>query len=281
MEPRPTVVQPPIQLRIADDIRMQIERGELAPGASLPTLAELCDRWSCGMNSARAAINLLKAQGLITVGRGKAPTVRIQPRRVIRSSERHQVEKDLAVKSEAERAAFGEAESNLNMSIDHQRFSSRYDQVAASAELAEIFGIQPGDTLLRREWEATHPLTGTRLSWSVSHIPLVLVSSNPALLDVQNEPWPGGTQHQLLTVGIEIMRIVDEVTARMPTTVEAQQWDLPDGVPLILCRRISCDAQDRTVEISDATYPADRTELQFVTPLRAWPKSRRNVQNNK
>jgi|GEM_PF-6643884 len=58
----------------------------------------------------------------------------------------------------------------------------------------------------------------------------------------------------------------------MPTTVEAQLWGLPDGVPLLLCRRISLDSQDRVVEISDAEYPADRTELHFVTPLRAWPK---------
>ena len=95
MEPRPTAVQPPLSLRIADDIRMQIERGDLVPGDSLPTLAELCQRWNCSMSAARGAIALLKAQGLITAGRGKAPTVRIPPRKVVRSSERHQVEKDL------------------------------------------------------------------------------------------------------------------------------------------------------------------------------------------
>ena len=73
------------------------------------------------MNSARGAIALLRAQGLITSGRGKAPVVRIPPRRVIRSSERHQIEKDLALKPEAERGAIGEAETNLNMSIVSQR----------------------------------------------------------------------------------------------------------------------------------------------------------------
>jgi hypothetical protein len=39
MEPQPTPVAAPIHLRIADDLRMQIERGNLQPGASLPTLA--------------------------------------------------------------------------------------------------------------------------------------------------------------------------------------------------------------------------------------------------
>src|SRR5438552_1592249 len=126
MEPRPTAVRPPIHLQIADDIRMQIERGDLAPGASLPTLGEISERWSTSMNSARGAVTLLKAQGLITAGRGKAPIVRIPPRRVIRSSERHQVEKDLALKSKTERAAIGEAETNLNMSVTAQQFTSQY-----------------------------------------------------------------------------------------------------------------------------------------------------------
>ncbi|MBX7264772.1 GntR family transcriptional regulator [Micromonospora sp. Llam7] len=275
MDPRPTAVQAPIHLRIADDIRMKIERGDLRPGAPLPTLAELCERWSCSMNSARSAVALLKAQGLIVTGRGKAPTVRVQTQRVVRSSERHQIEKDLAIKSESERAKIGEAETNLAMSISDQRFTSVYDQVAADEEISNALEITQGDGVLRRRYESFDSSTGYYLSKSVSYIPLVLVESNPALLDQGNEPWPGGTQHQLMTVGIEIDRMVDRVTARMPTTVEAQMWNLPAGVPLILCRRVSCDLDGRVVEISDADYPADRSELEFVTKLRPWPKKRR------
>jgi GntR family transcriptional regulator len=114
------------------------------------------------------------------------------------------------------------------------------------------------------------------MSYSTSYMPLNLVASNPALLDAANEPWPGGTMHQLSTVGIEIMTVIDEVTARMPTTVEVQAWGLPDGIPLIFCRRISLDSDNRTVEISDSDYPADRTELRFVTPLKPWPRRRAN-----
>jgi GntR family transcriptional regulator len=263
-------VQAPIHLRIADDIRMRIERGELAPGDSLPTLAQLCEQWSCSMNSARGAITLLKAQGLITAGRGKAPIVRIPAGRVIRSSERHQAEKDQALGDEEERAAVGEAETNLNMPLAEQEFTSVYDLIPADAEQAEIFGIKPGDEVLRRRYDSADKHTGRLLSSSISYIPKALVEGNPALLDQNNEPWWGGTQHQLSTVGIEIMTMVDQVTARMPTTVEAQQWDMPDGVPLLFCRRISIDEDNRAVEISDAHYPADRTEFRFITPLQRW-----------
>lgn len=270
VEARPTPVEAPIQLRIADDIRMRIERGELQPGDSLPTLAQLCDRWDCSMNSARGAVNLLKAQGLITVGRGRAPIVRIPPARVIRSSERHQTEKDLAVRSLEERAAIGEAETNLAMSIAEQHFTAAYDLVPAEGELAALLHVDAGTTLLRRRFESADRHTGILLSASVSYIPKSLLERNPALLDERSEPWPGGTQHQLATVGIEITCMIDRVTARMPTTVEAQQWGLPDGVPVLFCRRLAIDQHDRTVEISDAHYPADRTELRFSTRLDAW-----------
>jgi hypothetical protein len=39
-----------------------------------------------------------------------------------------------------------------------------------------------------------------------------------------------------------------------------------------VCRRISFDTDNRTIEISDAEYPADRTELRFITPLKPWTK---------
>jgi GntR family transcriptional regulator len=193
---------------------------------------------------------------------------------VIRSSERHQAEKDLARQSLKERAQVGEAETNLDMSIQNQDFSSRYTIIPAYRELAELLRIETGTDLLERRFESTDRRTGHLLSASVSYIPKALVEANPKLLDEANEPWPGGTQHQLSTVGIEIMCITDLVTGRMPTTVETQLWGLGDGIPLLVCRRLSLDADNRVVEISDATYPADRTELQFVTPLRAWPKPR-------
>ncbi|MFF0745644.1 GntR family transcriptional regulator [Streptomyces sp. NPDC004111] len=277
MDPRPTAVDRPIQLQIADDIRMQIERGDLEPGASLPTLDELRQRWSCSMNSARGAVALLKSQGLITSGRGKAPRVRIPPARVIRSSERHQAEKDLARRPEKERATVGEAETNLGMSIQEQSFRTEYSTIEASTELAKSLEVTAGTLVLQRLYESTDTRTGHLLSHSTSYIPLALVEGNPELLDQNREPWPGGTHHQLSTVGIEIKTVVDEVTGRMPTTVEARAWGLSDGIPLLICRRISLDADDRVVEISDADYPADRTELRFVTPLKAWRKASRTT----
>jgi GntR family transcriptional regulator len=133
-----------------------------------------------------------------------------------------------------------------------------------------VFGIEPGTELLRKMYETRDKSGWTRRAYSVSWVPVSLLAPNPALLSDECEPWPGGAQNQFRTVGIEIAEVVDEVRTMMPTTVDVQRWDLEPGVPLLLVRRISIDTDKRVVEVSDAQYPGDRTELRFSTPLRPW-----------
>lgn len=258
--------------RITSDLRNQIQDGRLGPGALLPSEPELAREYEVSRQTARSALQALEQEGLITVRPRRGRTVRFPPRRVTRSSDRHQEEKDRALLSEAERKQIGEAETNLGMSINDQQFTATYGIINANQELATALGVALGAPLLERRWTSTDANTRRLLSSSVSYIPKALVEKNPALFDQNNEPWPGGTMHQLSTVGIEIMRVVDDVTARMPTNDEAQAWDIPSGVPLLICRRISFDANGSVAEISDAQYPADRTELRFITPLKPWPR---------
>lgn len=259
--------------KITDDLRKQIQDGNLGPGALLPSEPELARDYGVSRQTARTALQTLEQEGFITtVGARRGRIVRVPPRRAIRSSERHQLEKDRAILPIPERGEIGEAETNLDMSIAEQKFTSTYDVIDASEELARVLNLRVGDPLLRRRFVSADPHTDRLLSSSVSYIPKSFVEGNSALLDQSNEPWPGGTLHQLSTVGIEIMNVVDQVTARMPTSAEAYAWDMPPGIPLLVCRRISFDADNRTIEISDAEYPADRTELQFITPLKPWPE---------
>jgi GntR family transcriptional regulator len=258
-----------MQLVIADDIRMRIESGELAPRDPIPTIQELCSRWSCSTASARSAVAILREQGLISGGRGKPLMVRVPPRRAVRSSDRHQREKDLVHASAEERAHEGTSELESGVPLADTSFRCVYEQVPAGG-LAGVFKIAADTRLLQRTYETTDPKTGNVLARSVSYLPVELIAGNPALLDSAEEPWPGGTQHQLSTVGIEIARVVDEVTGVAPTTVDRQIWGLDTGIPMLRVRRISIDTEDRVVEVSDADFPADRTELVFTTTLTPW-----------
>ena len=268
--PQSTPASLPIKIAIADSLRIAIERGELQPGDSLPTLQELTKQWQCSVTSVRDALSLLKQQGLISGGRGRPPRVRARGVPTVRSNERHQWEKDRVSLPEEQRRKAGTSERETNKQLEEIDFTATYEQGPVSPEIAQELGIHEGDDVLVRYFESKEPVTGHRTAWSISYIPLALIQGNPALLDSDNEPWPGGTMHQLSTVGIEIMKVTDEVTSRMSTTVERQLWGLESGVPMIRIRRKSYDGHGTVVEVSDGDFPADRTLLEFVTNLEEW-----------
>ena len=273
MQPEPTAGVVPVHHQIADAIRGQILSGDLKPGDDVPSVSQLCQRWHCAPGSARSALAVLAGEGRITGGRGKRATVRMPARRIRLSIEMAQEQKNLVLRPESERAVKGAIEMTAGISIDQAVSTHHYEIIAATEELAKEFAIEAGAAVQRRAYEMTEKDSGTRLSWSVSYIPLHLIEGNPDLLDEHNEPWPGGHQHQLYTVGIEIDRMVRSVRCFEPTPGDRQRWGMEPGVPLLSVRTWSIDILNRVVEMSDAMYPADRTDLLFTEKLERWPNN--------
>lgn len=60
---------------IAENFREQIRLGELTVGAALPSESQLCDQWNASRGPVRQALATLRAEGVITGGRGKPPVV--------------------------------------------------------------------------------------------------------------------------------------------------------------------------------------------------------------
>ncbi|MCP2325658.1 GntR family transcriptional regulator [Hamadaea flava] len=271
MQAHTTEATLPVKYRIADALRAQIVDGHLKPGDPLPTIEELSSQWRCSTLVAREALDVLKSEGRVSGGRGKRATVRIPPKRITLSNEWSQEQKDLVLMPSSVRAARGAIELTAGIPIEEIQSTHQYEVVPASAEIAAEFGIEPGTLVQQRTYEMTDPASGHRLSFSVSYIPLALIEGNPALLDDANEPWPGGHQHQLYTVGIEIDRFVRGVIAMQPTPGDRQKWGMEQGVSLLRVRSRSVDITGRVVELSDALYPADRTEIAFTEQLQRWP----------
>lgn len=57
--------QPPYE-QLAAIIRGQVERGDLTPGDRIPPLLELAATYGVAASTVRKAVNVLKAEGLIT-----------------------------------------------------------------------------------------------------------------------------------------------------------------------------------------------------------------------
>src|SRR5580658_2929826 len=60
---------------IASTLREQIHSGSLAPGSALASEAELSARFAVSRGTVRQALAALRAEGLISGGRGRSPRV--------------------------------------------------------------------------------------------------------------------------------------------------------------------------------------------------------------
>ena len=70
----------PLYFQVADDLRRRIGEGEWPPGASLPSEIELGERYGVARGTVRQALGALRAEGVISGGRGRPSAVRPQQR---------------------------------------------------------------------------------------------------------------------------------------------------------------------------------------------------------
>ncbi|AIS02441.1 GntR family transcriptional regulator [Streptomyces glaucescens] len=254
---------------LADELAEVIRR-EYEPGDRFPTVIELAKAHGVAPNTASRAVQVLKERGLLTGKSGGTTRVRVQPIQQIRRNTRYQAEKDMVLQPEDARRSTGVAELDQGVPV-----SSMYenhvalDVVPAPPDVADALGLEPGTLVLRRIGTRQHR-RGAGVGRSVSYMAHDLATRNPDLFDASREPWPGGSLHQLHTVGVEVGRIEDRVTASMPTPEEMEEQDIPPGVPVIRVRKISYSVTGPPVEVMDIPLPADRVELRYETPLEPW-----------
>ncbi|MFE1880044.1 GntR family transcriptional regulator [Streptomyces diastatochromogenes] len=189
---------------------------------------------------------------------------------VVRDNGRHQWEKDRARQPWTTRAAAGATEHDTGLVPADLVFLARYRTIQAPGQLAEAFGVTEGTALLERSYRTRCAAETAPFSLVTSYLLHAVAAANPDLLDASKEPWPGGTHHQLATVGVEIERVEERFTARPPTPEETRELELPAGTAVILVRKTSYDTRGRVVDVSDVVLPGDRTELFFTTRLERW-----------
>lgn len=256
--------------QIADDLRRRIRTGELPQGERLPSESVLAAEYDKSLPTLRQALGVLQAEGLIEKQHGRGNFVRRPRIPVFRTNVRHQWEKDRAREPEQERRQTGATEHDTGLDVHDLVFRAAYDEIEADEELAEIFGVPAGTAMVARMYRTRYSAEDHPFSLVVSYLVRDVVAENPKLLDAANEPWPGGTQSQLHTLGIELDRIEERVSARTPTPDEAAELGLPPGTALIVLGKTSYDTAGRVVEHSFVRLPGDRTEMTFVTPLERW-----------
>ncbi|HEY8534040.1 MAG TPA: GntR family transcriptional regulator [Micromonospora sp.] len=263
----------PRYLQLAEELRGQILRGKLPAGSPLPSATDLATTSGMSRTTVRHAIQLLREWGLVRGDEGRGTVVcppRIRVRR--HNIERYRWEKRRVHASEEERRATGGTEFDTGLTAQDLTFSARYRTIPAPADLAARLAVPPETPLLERTYRTGARRADVPLSLSRSYLVYDMAAANPALLDARNEPWPGGTQHQLFTLGIEIERIIDEITVRSPMPDETDVLRIAPGVPVLILRKTSIDTAGRVVETAETIYPGDRVELVYGIDLPRWAR---------
>lgn len=236
-----------IYVRIADDLRAQMEIGALAPGQQLPTIPELAAQYLCSQQSARQALDLLRQQGLVITQQGKGSFVREHP--VVRrhgrdrySRSRWQKGGQLILTAEAEVQGL-KATQLMREIVD----------APAPPAVAERLEIPPGETVLVRR--RTTLINGRPNQLADSFYPLDIAAAAPMLRE--EETGPGGGFARLEDAGYKLATIREEVTVRMPTGPESVTLRLPEGTPVAVLTRTTKDETRRPVEVMLAIIAGD------------------------
>ena len=243
----------PLYHQLAAELRAQIYAGDLAPGAQMPTEAELCTRYDTARNTVRLALALLRTEGLITSQRGRGSFVR----------------GDSPVRFYA--TLSGSRKKRLEANKRHDTFSqqiralgrtakqvSTVEIVQADDRTGPKLAIDPGASIAVRR--RVMYADGEPLQLGDSYYPLDIVQDSKLMgtADITE-----GSDQVLEDLGHTPTRYEDEITWRMPTAAEATALHLGNGIPVGQVERLSYDQNDQPIELYVMTLPADRHVLLY------------------
>ncbi|MEV4017658.1 GntR family transcriptional regulator [Nonomuraea angiospora] len=236
--------------RVADTLRTSMERGELAPGDTVPPEQELAERHGVSRQTVRQALQQLTNEGLLSSGRGRGRTVRSQARLRWRLSH-------------FERRASHSADADAWAAEVRDQGRVPLQEVSVGLE------IPPRAVAERLKLDAEKDIVVVRRRVRyVDDVPFQVADSyfpedlarGTALMQPRSVSAPGGL---LASIGHPQQRLVDEIQVRMPTPDESARLGLPAGTPVAEHMRTGYDAEGRPVRVMVTVAPGDRHTLVY------------------
>ncbi|MFJ4190497.1 GntR family transcriptional regulator [Kitasatospora sp. NPDC089509] len=199
---------------IADHYRQAILTGELSSGEKLPTNREMCQRWSVAAATVSRALNQLLVEGLI----------RTSPRGTFVADE------ETATATGRDRLTMVQRLRSSLMEGETSRVTAA-ELVVPPLYVQDIFSLDPGDQLVRREYVAGRGKTRTMLAvaWYPAHFAALV----PDLLSTAPSKNAGLTAKVLEASGRTITHARDDLHARECDAREASALGLRVGSPVL------------------------------------------------
>jgi GntR family phosphonate transport system transcriptional regulator len=223
--------------QIQQTLEAEIASGRHAPGARLPTEAELSARFAVNRHTVRRAMEELEARGLIRVEQGRGSFVA----------------EDVLDYRLGPRTRFSEIIRRQNRDPAGQIL--RIAEIPAEAGLAEALGIRRGRSVVAVDRLAL--ADGRPMVLGTHHFPAARFPRLPALL-AENSSITAA----LAACGVpDYRRQVTRITARLPTPEEAELLQQSRNRPVLVTEAVNTDPQGAVVDVTHARYAAGRVQL--------------------
>ncbi|MDX8051876.1 GntR family transcriptional regulator [Lentzea sp. BCCO 10_0798] len=234
---------------IADDLRRQIDSGELPPGSKVPGENDLTSRYGVAQLTARHALDVLKSEGLIIAKRGSGTFVReFKPIRRV-SPDRLQAS-----------TSWGSGQPIWTTDVGTR---PRTENVAVDVELppswiADVLDLDDGAHVVVRR--RTYVVDDKPVQLATSYYPEALVAGS-AISEINT--GEGGAYARLKDLGHEPVRFREELRVRMPREAERKALDLTRDTPIILIVRTAYTADDQPVEVTEMVLDSAAYVLEY------------------
>src|SRR4051794_15757250 len=236
--------------QIAAQLRARIQRGEWGAGEKLPSIPAIASAYGVAKQTIQRTVDQLRVEGLLITKPGSGTYVRGTKRRLNRLS----------------RGRYGSRRGY------HAELAARYRQqlvsvglAPAPAEVAEVFGLSPGASLLARRHvvrtsEATVELG---VSW--------LRPTDAAGTSLERHEVFGRPLYQEVedVTGRRYATATDQLSARQPSREESELLQIRPDTPVLVLLHVAYDPDHRPIEVAQAVWPGPITTLTEEYPVPA------------
>jgi GntR family transcriptional regulator len=228
----------PKYLQIARHIRDRILRGDLPPGAEVPSERQIALDWDVSRPTATKALEVLRVDGLVDARQGSGTYVLQQHQITRRARERYQrAEETGRIYPENERAEILVAET-----------------ATAPDHVALALGIEPSATALRRQrvtYRDGHPV-----ELSTSWYTTAMADRAPKLAE-RDRIQQGTVAYVEGATGRRGRLARDRMLARLATSEECAALALTDPAAVLVVYHLVYDMDDRPLEFVEAICPPE------------------------
>lgn len=240
--------------QVAEDLRRQIESGELPAGRQLPSQLNLQQRYSASRNTISDAIKWLTSVGLVETrpGQGTFVIAKVDPFVTILSAD------------PGTGFGGGEGATYLSQVGEQHRSPStgpvRVEIQDAPAEVAARLRVPNGTQVVVRHQERY--IDGTPWSLQTSFYPMKFVTSGDAdRLMMATEITEGTVLYLKKAVGLQQVGYRDWITARAPVQNEMSFFGLPHDGMVYVIFRTAFDQDGRPMRLTVTVFPIDRNQF--------------------